>query len=317
MMEVPETTRSSSGVADLSKVHNALENYLFHPITNGKDWAKFKLTDEQIEQYWKDGYLLNIPVLTHEQCDRINEDVKRLMDDSVRHPGIYMLYKYQVKKSGDSSSVFLHCQGQWRLTKLFHDLVFHPQFLVPASQLINSDQKMKKIRFWHDQLFAKPPRNDKLVGWHQDYSLWTKTKPIMHLTVHIALDDQTEENGALHYIPGSHRWTRDGGPLLVADFDFENMDTIKTVLTEEEKAQFEPVCGNLKKGEISFHHPLVVHGSYGNRSEGPRRAAVINYFEDGVVSDTDGEILKGSLIPKGQKMEGQLYPLVFDPAWME
>ena len=34
-----------------------------------------------------------------------------------------------------------------------------------------------------------------------------------HLTVHIALDDQTLENGALHWVPGSHLWTRDGGPL--------------------------------------------------------------------------------------------------------
>ena len=40
---------------------------------------------------------------------------------------------------------------------------------------------------------------------------------------------------------------------------------VQTVLTEEEKAQFKPVCGNLKKGEASFHHALSVHGSYGNR----------------------------------------------------
>lgn len=39
----------------------------------------------------------------------------------------------------------------------------------------------------------------------------------------------------------------------------------QTILTEEEKAQFKPVCGNLKKGEASFHHALSVHGSYGNR----------------------------------------------------
>ncbi|KAL3885172.1 hypothetical protein ACJMK2_025267 [Sinanodonta woodiana] len=316
-MSVAVPKEFSPGVPDFSTVHYSVEDYLFKPVTDGKDWAKFKLTDEQIEQYWKDGYLLNIPVLTHEQCDRINEDVKRLMDDSDRHPGIDMLYKHHTKKSGQSNNVFLHCQGQWRLTKLFHDLVFHPRFLVPTSQLINSDRKMKKIRFWHDQLFAKPPRNDKVVAWHQDYSLWTKTTPIMHLIVHVALDNQTEENGALYYIPGSHRWNRDGGPLLDTELDFENMDIIKTVLTEEEKAQFKPVCGNLKKGEISFHHPLVVHGSYGNRSDNPRRAAVVNYFEDGVVSNTNEEILKGCKIPKGEKMEGQLYPLVFDPDWLE
>jgi len=41
----------------------------------------------------------------------------------------------------------------------------------------------------------------------------------------------------------------------------------QTILTEEEKAAFKPVCGNLRKGEASFHHALAVHGSYGNRLE--------------------------------------------------
>lgn len=135
--------------------------------------------------------------------------------------------------------------------------------------------------------------------------------------VHIALDDQTEENGALHYIPGSHRWTRNNGqPLPVTDFNFKDMESIKTVLTEEEKASFQPVCGNLRKGQASFHHALSVHGSYGNRSEMPRRAAVLNYFQDGVCSNTDDELLKGIKISKGQKMDGQFFPLVFDPKWM-
>lgn len=135
--------------------------------------------------------------------------------------------------------------------------------------------------------------------------------------VHIALDDQTPENGALNYIPGSHRWTRNGGkPLPVTDFNFKDMESIKTILTEEERAAFQPVCGRLKRGEASFHHALSVHGSYGNKSDRPRRATVLNYFADGVMSNTDDDLLKGIRIPKGQKMEGQFFPLVFDPKLM-
>jgi ectoine hydroxylase-related dioxygenase (phytanoyl-CoA dioxygenase family) len=40
------------------------------------------------------------------------------------------------------------------------------------------------------------------VAWHQDYSYWTRTTPMQHLTVHIALDDQRPENGVLQYVPG-------------------------------------------------------------------------------------------------------------------
>ncbi|GFR83349.1 phytanoyl-CoA dioxygenase [Elysia marginata] len=76
------------------------------------------------------------------------------------------------------------------------------------------------------------------------------------------------------------------------------MEGIKTILTEEELAQFKPVKTLLKKGEASIHHPLSVHGSYGNRSDRCRRSAVLNYFADGTFSDSDEPMLKGSVIPK-------------------
>ena len=39
----------------------------------------------------------------------------------------------------------------------------------------------------------------------------------------------------------------------------------QTILTDEELNQFKPICPKLKKGEASFHHALMVHGSYCNR----------------------------------------------------
>ena len=50
---------------------------------------------------------------------------------------------------------------------------------------------------------------------------------LVRIQVHIALDEQTVENGCIHYIPGSHEWTRDGMPLPVTDFDFKDMESIK------------------------------------------------------------------------------------------
>jgi ectoine hydroxylase-related dioxygenase (phytanoyl-CoA dioxygenase family) len=67
----------------------------------------------------------------------------------------------------------------------------------------------------------------------------------------------------------------------------------------------------LKKGEASFHHPHIVHGSYENRTNRPRRATVINAFVDGVQSDTDEVLLGGvPVIPKGRKMNGPFFPLL-------
>lgn len=45
--------------------------------------------------------------------------------------------------------------------------------------------------------------------------------------IHVALDHQTEENGCIHYIRGSHKWHRNGKPLPVTDYNFKDMESIK------------------------------------------------------------------------------------------
>jgi ectoine hydroxylase-related dioxygenase (phytanoyl-CoA dioxygenase family) len=92
------------------------------------------------------------------------------------------------------------------------------------------------------------------------------------------------------------------------------MKAIQTVLTPVQREQFKPVAIELKKGEASFHHPLMVHGSFENRTEAPRRALVLNVFADGVVSASDQPPLEGvPSIAAGQKMAGQFFPMLFDP----
>ena len=85
-------------------------------------------------------------------------------------------------------------------------------------------------------------------------------------------------------------------------------------LTEEQKAQFKPVAIELKAGYGTFHHPLLVHGSYENKSNRSRRAFVLNVFADGTTSNSNDEMLQGvPRVNKGMKMEGKFFPLLFDP----
>jgi len=85
-------------------------------------------------------------------------------------------------------------------------------------------------------------------------------------------------------------------------------------LNEKQKEQFEnPVYAPVKAGEAIFHHPLTLHGSGENKSNQPRRAFVINAFADGVVSDSNEPLLTGvPVVKKGDKMEGQFFPLLFE-----
>jgi ectoine hydroxylase-related dioxygenase (phytanoyl-CoA dioxygenase family) len=82
-------------------------------------------------------------------------------------------------------------------------------------------------------------------------------------------------------------------------------------LTTAQRAEFKPVAIELKAGECSFHHPLMVHGSYANKTSRPRRAVVLNAFRDGVTSASDLPLLEGvPPIPVGQKIDGQFFPLL-------
>jgi hypothetical protein len=59
----------------------------------------------------------------------------------------------------------------------------------------------------------------------------------------------------------------------------------------------------------------MMHGSYANTTDRPRRATVINVFRDGVMSNSDEPLLEGiPVIPKGERVGGRFFPLLFDPS---
>jgi ectoine hydroxylase-related dioxygenase (phytanoyl-CoA dioxygenase family) len=267
------------------------------------DWDKYRLSREQVEFFHENGYLKGVRVLDDRQIEILREELGELMDPA--HQARHLFYEYNSNESADADRVLFHALGAWRIKPGLHDLLWHPAFTVPASQLLGG-----AVRFWHDQLFVKPARHGGVVIWHQDYSYWTRTKPMAHLTCWIGLDDSTKENGCLHYVPRSHKWN------LLPREDFRgDMDKIREFLTEEQKHEFKPVAIELEKGECSFHHPLMVHGSFANASDRPRRGAVINVIRDGVRSDSNEPLLEGvPFIPKGERLAGQFFPMLFDPA---
>lgn len=282
---------------DLSHRHEPVGTLFSQPETA----ESYKLSKEQLEQFNEQGYLAGIRLFGDREVEALREALARLADPG--HPRHALFHEYHSNESTNADTVLFHALGAWRVEEAFHDLLWNPAFLIPASQILGGS-----VRFWHDQLFSKPAKHGGVVAWHQDYSYWTRTVPIAHLTCWIALDDSTVENGCLQYVPGSHRWN-----LLPITGLAGNMEEIMTVLTDEQKAAFQPVPIELKKGECAIHHSLLIHGSYENRSDRPRRATVINVFRDGVQSAKDDEPLEGvPPVPSGQAMGGQFFPLLYD-----
>ena len=289
---------------DLSKYHEPVSAVSSQVGARGsaarEQWKQYRLSDEQVEFFRENGYLTGVRILNDEQVETLRCELEHLMNPE--HEGHALFHEYHSNESTDPNRVLFHALGAWRVMPGFHDLLWNPAFFIPASQLLGGS-----VRFWHDQLFCKPARHGGVVAWHQDYSYWTRTKPLAHLTCWIGLDDSTRENGCLNYVPGSHKWPDLPKPVLTGE-----MEAIRASLPPDLQDKFNPVPVELKKGQCAFHHARTMHGSGANDTPKPRRATVINVFRDGVTSDTDEPLLTGvPVIPRGAKMGGQFFPLLF------
>lgn len=287
---------------DLSELHKQATNLFSSPQTQD-EWNQYRLTKDQVEFFNENGYLPGIKMLEDNQLETLRNELFALADPA--HEGNELFYEYNSNESTDPQTILFHALGAWRITPGFHDVLWNPAFLMAASQLLGN----VPVRFWHDQIFYKPPKKGGVVAWHQDYSYWTRTRPVAHITCWCALDDATIENGCLQYISGSHKWGLLPKPVIAGE-----LQGIREFLNDEQKKQFDnPQLTPVKAGEAIFHHPLTLHGSGENKSAQPRRAFVINAFADGVKSDSNEPLLQGvPAIPKGAKMQGQFFPLLFN-----
>jgi ectoine hydroxylase-related dioxygenase (phytanoyl-CoA dioxygenase family) len=285
--------------------HHQMISDLFPNLSARAAWDQYKLSEEQLAFWEEYGYLHNIKLLETEQVEQLRKDLAEIAEAD--HPKHDLFYEFHSNESEDSNTVLFHSLGHWRITKGFHDALWNPRFVVAASQLLGK----RAVRFWHDQLFCKPAKHGGVVAWHQDYSYWTRTGPLQHLTCWCALDDASEANGCLQYVPGSHRW-----PLLETTSLVGDMYGIEKALNEEQKEQFaNKLAIEMPAGYGSFHHPKLLHGSYANSSDRSRRAFVLNVFADGTRANTNEVLLEGvPSVGEGNKMEGKYFPLLFDPA---
>lgn len=155
------------------------------------------------------------------------------------------------------------------------NLVHFPLIGMIAARLSRSGT----IRLWDDQLVSKPPLDGSsapVVGWHSDRAYWmTCTSPDM-LTAWIPLHDCPPEMGPVTYLAGSHRWPN---AEKVRHFNAETLSNLELGPNPDEIDSLKRVIV-LEKGQVSFHHSRLVHGSDVNRSDRPRTSIALHMQDE-------------------------------------
>jgi ectoine hydroxylase-related dioxygenase (phytanoyl-CoA dioxygenase family) len=277
-----------------------------------EDASAATLTEQQLEDYWRDGFLIGVPVLTDEEVDVLLKDVEEIADPD--HDGSEFWYEYNSDVTRTAGT--LQGIGGWRVRRSFHDLLWHPRITSALTQILGAAP-----RLLFDQLFYKPPSTGGVINWHQDYSYWTYTQPMNHVTCWVALDDADLSNGCVQYIPGSHRWGLLQRPTELT----KDVGSVYEQLTPEQRERFRPVAAEVKRGSVLFHHPLMIHGSMPNTSDRPRRGTTIHAMADGTraavelpeVNGVPGWLLDGggpfyavTENPEGPVLDGRYFPLL-------
>lgn len=216
-----------------------------------------RLSPEQKKTFEHDGYLHTLaPVFSRSEVAGLNNGLIELL---------------KLLRPGETSKEI----REWHETSRFlYDITTNGIILDYVEDLLGPN-----FFLWGSNFFIKEPRSLSTVGWHQDAYYWP-LDPHESITVWLAFDDSTTENGAMTVIPGSHK----AGLLKHVRVN----DTGSVLMLECERGQFREdiaVPATLQAGQVSMHDDKLVHGSPGNPSSLRRAGLTIRYSRTNVKCD--------------------------------
>ncbi|CCB71862.1 phytanoyl-CoA dioxygenase family protein [Streptantibioticus cattleyicolor] len=213
----------------------------------------------------RDGVVRWGRLLTPDQIDALRSSVERaFFRDGHPADGVRDLSERQGRPL---DLALLHKINLWRTDEACAAQVARADLADRAEALLGGP-----VRLYRDHVFYKPPgKGDRSrMVLHQDNRYWHLDPPEA-ITVWMALDDATVENGCVHYVLGSHRHGR-----------VEHVRPEEGAVMIEARTEQEPVAYPAPAGDALVHSVNTLHGSGPNLSDGPRRAYVVVYVRDGV-----------------------------------
>ena len=219
------------------------------------------LTSKQLKDYEDYGFVAPIDVLTLDEANEIKTEIEKIENrwpDALN--GLGRNYAHMI------SPIF--------------DKVCHNSKILDAVESIIG----KDILVGGTTLFIKDPDNKGFVSWHQD-AKYIGFEPHNWVTAWLAVTDANEENGCMRMWSGTHK-----------EKIQEHKDTFNesNLLTRGQTVQNVPLenttPNELKAGQLSLHHPMIVHGSTPNRSNSRRIGFVIQSYIGANVEQVIGKV---------------------------
>ena len=252
-------------------------------------------TDDEVRAYRERGWYLSGKIFSDDEIDAAREGSERYYALDLDDPGLPALETRRPQappgpglRKADYASFFNRGLGA---------LVHHPLLAAVAARLAGTPE----IRLWHDQLLYKPtddPAKKANVGWHTDRGYWKTCSSTNLLTAWVPFHDCDEAMGTITMIDGSLHWPDNTEGLNFFSSDLEGLE--QNFRTGGQPVVKIPV--DMKKGQVSFHHCLTIHGSGPNRRPDPRRSIAIHlqdganrwqeyHYPDGRLATHDNDLL--------------------------
>ena len=208
-----------------------------------------ELTTEQLDHYRNKGYVSPVNALSSPEAKEIRDEIEK------------------IEKGWPGALEGINRNYVHLISPIFNKVCLNKNILDAVESIIG-----KNILICGTTLFIKNPNEKGFVSFHQD-AKYIGLEPHNWVTVWLAVTDANEHNGCMRMLPGSHK---ENLKTHEQKFDENNLLTRGQTIANVPLDKTEPII--LKAGQASLHHPLIVHGSGLNQSNGRRIGFVIQSY---------------------------------------
>jgi phytanoyl-CoA hydroxylase len=230
------------------------------------------ISDEMLESYWKTGFVVVPGLIEQPELTRWLERLEDIVEGRVEPAeGMLVMRDVMVAKGAVSPGTKMEAIAKlqdYEKDPVLDSYTCHDSILDCVERVVGHD-----VQTIHTMLINKPPNVDGRHPLHQDLLYFPFRPPDRIVASWTALERVTKENGCLVVVPGSHR-----GELLEhenPDFEYLNGGYFGAKLSGdlmEDRVHLE-----MEPGDTVLFHPVLLHGSGRNRTQGFRRAISAHY----------------------------------------